>query len=139
MGKFICCREGCADNAANVQLRADSSWRSADGMHLKHGCYDNSLIMIKIGVGYLMYTEVFSPNSATTQFNRAATQVKNDPRCIELLGDGNEIRAFGEPTSNKWARAGPIAHHTRKDPNGTEHLIMHFNVRTCWKIWLGLY
>lgn len=77
-----------------------------------------------------MYTEVFSPNSKTTHFNKATTQVKNDQRCIDLLGDGKQIRAFGEPTSSKWATAGPLASQTHKDSNGTEHLIMHFHVRS---------
>lgn len=56
-----------------------------------------------------MYTEVFSPDSKTSHFNRAVNQVKNDPRCTELLGNSNKITAYGEPTWNKWARARPIS------------------------------
>lgn len=77
-----------------------------------------------------MYTEVFSPDSKITHFNKATTQVRNDQRCKDLLGDEKEIIAYGEPTANKWARARPLASQIRKDPNGTEHLMMHFNVRT---------
>ncbi|QSZ33119.1 hypothetical protein DSL72_002705 [Monilinia vaccinii-corymbosi] len=80
------------------------------------------------GVIYLLYTEVFGPESKVNQFNRAADQVKKDPRCIELLGNGKKIRAYGEPTSSKWARAGPIASNVTKDRRGVEHLVMHFNV-----------
>ncbi|RDW91024.1 hypothetical protein BP5796_02189 [Coleophoma crateriformis] len=80
------------------------------------------------GVAYLMYTEVFSLDSKTAHFNRAADRVKADDRCVALLGDSRQIRAYGEPTRSKWARAGPIASTTRKDSRGVEHLVMHFNV-----------
>ena len=62
------------------------------------------------GVAYVMYTEVFSPDSKTSHFNRAVNQVKNDSRCTELLGNSKKITAYGEPTWNKWARARPIAY-----------------------------
>lgn len=61
------------------------------------------------GVAYVMYTEVFSLDSKTAHFNRAVDRVKNDPKCVELLGDSKKIYAHGEPTWNKWARARPIA------------------------------
>lgn len=94
----------------------------------------------------MLYTEVFSPDSKTAHFNRAVDQVRKDQRCTDLLGDGHKIKAYGEPTWNKWARARPIAYvmdalHSgivtdtkkrsgiHKDGSGTEHLIMHFNVR----------
>ena len=77
---------------------------------------------------YLLYTEVFSADSKTRHFNRAVDQVRADSRALELLGSGQKIRAFGEPTSNKWARARPIASTLRKDRSGAEHLLMHFNV-----------
>jgi len=85
-------------------------------------------IVLTGGVTYVMYTEVFSSDSKVTHFNRAVDQVKNDPRCTEILGSGKKITAYGEPTWNKWARARPIASSIRKDGSGTEHLIMHFNV-----------
>lgn len=94
---------------------------------------------------YVMYTEVFSPDSKTNHFNRAVDRVKKDYRCTELLGSSKKIIAYGEPTWNKWARARPIAYvwayrnlsaaadiadrsRISKDQTGTEHLIMHFNV-----------
>ncbi|KAH6716744.1 TIM21-domain-containing protein [Leptodontidium sp. 2 PMI_412] len=80
------------------------------------------------GVGYVMWTEVFSFDSKTVHFNKAVNQVKKDARCTDLLGDSKKITAYGEPTWNKWARARPIASSTRKDQYGREHLIMHFNV-----------
>jgi hypothetical protein len=55
-------------------------------------------------------------------------RIKADERCIDVLGRKKEIRAFGEPTSNKWARARPIASTVSKDKFGTEHLAMHFHV-----------
>jgi mitochondrial import inner membrane translocase subunit TIM21 len=57
-----------------------------------------------------MYTEVFSPDSKTSHFNRAVDRVKKDPRCTELLGSSKKIIAYGEPTWNKWRRARPIAY-----------------------------
>lgn len=56
-----------------------------------------------------LYSEVFSSDSKTSHFNRAVNQVKKDPRCTELLGSSSKIKAYGEPTWNKWARARPIA------------------------------
>jgi hypothetical protein len=61
------------------------------------------------GVGYVLYSEVFSPDSKTTHFNRAVDRIRADPRCLELLGEGKKITAFGEETHNKWRRARPIA------------------------------
>lgn len=46
----------------------------------------------------------------------------------DVLGKGSEIRAFGEPTWNKWRRNRPIASRTEIDRMGTERLYMHFNV-----------
>lgn len=62
------------------------------------------------GVGYVLYSEVFSPDSKTTHFNRAVDRIRADPRCVELLGEGKKITAFGEETQNKWRRARPIAY-----------------------------
>ncbi len=98
-----------------------------------------------------MYTEVFAPGSKTAHFNKAVDQLKADKRCTDLLGDPKKILAFGEETWNKWRRARPIAYARldlhlpapyfiiqlltrpsstiRTDQYGTEHLIMHFNVR----------
>jgi hypothetical protein len=58
----------------------------------------------------VLYSEVFSPDSKTTYFNRAVDRIRTDPRCVELLGEGKKIAAFGEETNNKWRRARPIAY-----------------------------
>ena len=81
------------------------------------------------GVAYLLYTEVFSKDSKTRHFNRAVDRIRSDPKAKELLGSGKKIRAFGEQTFNKWARARPIASRLERDRAGGEHLIMHFNVQ----------
>ncbi|KAL8710597.1 MAG: hypothetical protein Q9220_004821 [cf. Caloplaca sp. 1 TL-2023] len=80
------------------------------------------------GCTYILYKEVFSTDSKTVQFNRAVDRVRSDSRVKEALGSGHKIRAFGEPTWNRWARARPIAANTYKDSSGTEHFVMHFNV-----------
>ncbi|MCJ1345735.1 mitochondrial import inner membrane translocase subunit tim21 [Peltigera leucophlebia] len=80
------------------------------------------------GVAYLLYTEVFSSDSKTRQFNRAVDRIRADSRVKEVLGSDSKIRAFGEPTSSRWARAGPIASTLRRDSTGAEHFQMHFNV-----------
>ncbi|KAK4109583.1 TIM21-domain-containing protein [Canariomyces notabilis] len=81
------------------------------------------------GVGYVLYSEVFSPDSKTTYFNRAVDRIRKDPRCVELLGDGKKITAFGEETYNKWRRARPIASTVTKDGQGNEHMMINFNVQ----------
>ncbi|PKY02869.1 TIM21-domain-containing protein [Aspergillus campestris IBT 28561] len=80
------------------------------------------------GVFYLLYTEVFSPNSRTWQFEKAVERIKDDPRCTDLLGDRREITAFGENTWSRWARNRPIATTVEKDRLGREHLRMNFHV-----------
>ncbi|KAJ4294845.1 mitochondrial import inner membrane translocase subunit tim21 [Collariella sp. IMI 366227] len=81
------------------------------------------------GVGYVLYSEVFSPDSKTTYFNRAVDRIRADPRCLELLGDGKKITAYGEETYNKWRRARPIASTVTKDGQGNEHLMIQFNIQ----------
>ncbi|KAI1336284.1 import inner membrane translocase subunit tim-21, mitochondrial [Xylariaceae sp. FL0016] len=80
------------------------------------------------GVGYFLYTDVFSPDSKTAYFNRAVDRIRKDPDCLALLGDGKKITAHGEETMNKWRRARPIASTLKTDPQGNEHLVMHFYV-----------
>ncbi|KAK1139012.1 mitochondrial import inner membrane translocase subunit tim21 [Aspergillus melleus] len=80
------------------------------------------------GVFYLLYTEVFSPNSRTWQYEKAVERIKNDSRCTDLLGDRREITAFGENTGSRWARNRPIASSIDKDRLGREHLKMNFHV-----------
>ncbi|KAM3553454.1 hypothetical protein ARSEF4850_006913 [Beauveria asiatica] len=80
------------------------------------------------GVGYLLWTDVFSPNSKTVQFNRAIDKIKKDDRCVELFGDAKKILAHGEETNNKWQRARPLASSERVDKQGVHHLLLHFHV-----------
>ncbi|KAH8172937.1 TIM21 domain-containing protein [Sarocladium implicatum] len=84
--------------------------------------------MIATGaVGYFLWTDVFSPDSRTAQFNRAVDRIKQDERCIEILGDSKKITAHGEETMNKWRRARPISTLEKSDAQG-DHLMMHFHV-----------
>ena len=100
-------------------------------------------------MSYFLYTEVFSPDSKTSYFNRAVDRIKKDPRCLSVLGESKKITAYGEETWNKWRRARPISWvvlHPDKlreawtdnldssksvtDAGGNEHLIMRFHVGT---------
>ena len=84
-----------------------------------------------VGTGfviYFLYQEVFAPDSKTRIFNQAVDRVRGDARALELLGSGKTIRAYGEPTQNKWTRNRPLASSLQKDRAGVEHLHMHFNV-----------
>jgi mitochondrial import inner membrane translocase subunit TIM21 len=80
----------------------------------------------QVAVIYFLYQELFAADSKTRQFNHAVDSVKADSRCTELLGPAKEIRAYGEPTSNKWASARPLAHSIEVDKMGTTHFRMHF-------------
>lgn len=52
------------------------------------------LSVCQVGVITVLYLYVFSSESQTSYFNRAADRLKKDPRCIELLGDGKKIEAY---------------------------------------------
>ncbi|KAF7538216.1 hypothetical protein G7Z17_g12684 [Cylindrodendrum hubeiense] len=80
------------------------------------------------GVGYFLWTDVFSPDSKISQFNRAVDKIKDDPRCLELLGDARKITAHGDETFNKWRRARPVSSSEKTDAQGNQHLVMHFYV-----------
>lgn len=60
-------------------------------------------------VSYYLWTDVFSPDSKTSHFNRAFDKIRKDSRCIGLLGDADTMTAHGEETYNKWRRARPLA------------------------------
>lgn len=80
-------------------------------------------------VAYFLYTELFAADSKTRQFNHAVDRVRSDSQCIGLLGrPASKIKAYGEPTTNKWARARPLAHNVEVDKFGTTHFRMHFHV-----------
>lgn len=53
-------------------------------------------------------------------------RIKADPKCRELLGPANQIKAYGERPTSRWARAGPLAHTVEVDRFGTTHFRMHF-------------
>lgn len=85
------------------------------------------------GVATVLWLEVFSTDSKTAVFNRAADRVRKDSTCLELLaGEGlhnkREISAHGEPSWSRWARNRTIASRVEKDRAGVEHLHMHFYV-----------
>ncbi|KAK3678462.1 mitochondrial import inner membrane translocase subunit tim21 [Recurvomyces mirabilis] len=100
--------------------------------------FNFGLIMLGItltgAVGYVLWLEVFSTDSKTAIFNRAADQVRKDPRCIELLAGTEglhtkrEIKAYGEPSWSRWARNRTIASRNETDRAGVEHMHMHFYV-----------
>lgn len=88
----------------------------------------NVLFIFQCVVAYFLYEELFAPDSKTIQFNAAVSRVKASAECRELLGPSSKIVAYGEPTSNKWARARPLAHSSEVDRAGITHFRMHFNV-----------
>ncbi|KAJ4408651.1 mitochondrial import inner membrane translocase subunit tim21 [Gnomoniopsis sp. IMI 355080] len=85
-------------------------------------------VVLTGGVGYVLWTEVFSTESKVTYFNKAVDRIKKDHRCLELLGDSKKIVAHGEETYNKWRRARPISSSETTDPQGNQHLMMQFYV-----------
>ncbi|KAF2198472.1 TIM21-domain-containing protein [Delitschia confertaspora ATCC 74209] len=85
-------------------------------------------VVMTSAVGYVLYTEVFSTDSKTSHFNRATDQIRRDPRCTKLLGDGDKITAHGEPSWSRWARNRTLASTTSTDRYGTEHLHFKFYV-----------
>jgi len=84
-----------------------------------------------VGVGYILYSEVFSTESKTAVFNRVVDRIKKDPRCVEVLagkGHGSEIEAYGEASWSRWARNRFIASRQEMDKVGVLHMNMHFYV-----------
>lgn len=91
-----------------TQLSAGEKTARATQQTFNFGMVIVGLVMTG-GVGYFLYQEVFSPDSKVAYFNRAVDRIKKDPRCLEMLGDGKKITAYGEETWNKWRRARPLA------------------------------
>lgn len=86
-----------------------------------------------VAVAAVLWLEVFSTDSKTAVFNRAADRVRKDAKCLELLaGEGlhnkREITAYGEPSWSRWARNRTIASSVETDRAGMEHMRMHFYV-----------
>jgi len=100
--------------------------------------FNLGLILLGVGltgaVAYILYLEVFSTDSKTAVFNRAADRVRKDPTCLSLLaGEGGmhtkrEISAYGEPSWSRWARNRTIASRHETDRAGIEHTHLHFYV-----------
>ncbi|ROW05739.1 hypothetical protein VMCG_05323 [Cytospora schulzeri] len=104
--------------------------------------FNFGFILVGVGltgiVGYFLFTEVFSTESKVTYFNRAFDRIREDQRCLELLGDRRKIKAHGEETYNNWRRARPIAYvegplnrgsahiHLIKPPGQSEHHYKYF-------------
>lgn len=65
---------------------------------------------VQSAVGYVIYTEVISPEGTTNQYHRALKRIKEDPKCVELLGDPKKIVARGEQTHSRMARAWSITY-----------------------------
>lgn len=84
--------------------------------------------LLTVGVGAVLWFDVFSTDSAVTQFNHAVDRLKEDETAIALLGPANNIRAYGEASWSRWRRNRPIASRTETDKLGTERLHMHFYV-----------
>lgn len=91
--------------------------------------------IVALGIGLtgavatVLWLEVFSSDSKTAYFNRAADRVRADPECRRLLaGDARaskrEIEAHGEPSWSRWARNRTIASRLETDRAGIEHLHM---------------
>lgn len=108
MGRLDGGREGSKDNAADFQFRHNIDWAQHDRKQLLQQ-YISSAEAQQIGVAYILYTEVFSSDSKTRHFNRTVDRIRADPRALDLLGSGQTIRAFGEPTASKWSRNRPLA------------------------------
>jgi import inner membrane translocase subunit TIM21 len=99
--------------------------------------FNFGLVVLGIGltgaVATVLWLEVFSTDSKTAYFNRAADRVRADPKCRELLtgtstSSKRDIEAYGEPSWSRWARNRTIASRFEKDRAGVEHLHMHFYV-----------
>lgn len=99
--------------------------------------FNFGLVLLGIGltgaVATVLWLEVFSSDSKTAYFNRAADRIRADPKCREVLtGESmshkKDVQAYGEPSWSRWARNRTIASRTETDRAGVEHLHMHFYV-----------
>ena len=69
-------------------------------------------LFMTLGVGYLMWADVFSPESKTNQFNRAVRRIKKDQRCLDALGPARKLVAHGDSawSSLRRPRERPVAY-----------------------------
>jgi mitochondrial import inner membrane translocase subunit TIM21 len=92
------------------------------------------MLTVQAGVGYLVFSDVLSPNSQTAQFNRAVSRIKASEACTDLLGPAKSLIAYGESPWSSFRRArmtGPVPYvTTSKDPKtGAEEIRMKFLVK----------
>lgn len=85
-------------------------------------------------VGYLLFTDVFSPNSKTRYFNRSVSCIKASPACIEALGPANKMTFYGESMRSSFRRArvsGPttVSKASKDERTGVETIKMRFMVK----------
>lgn len=59
-------------------------------------------------IGYSLFVNVFSPNSATAHFHRAFDRVCADHRCTAALGPADELAARGDQSSLGWRKSRPV-------------------------------
>ncbi|KAI9662976.1 MAG: mitochondrial import inner membrane translocase subunit tim21 [Bathelium mastoideum] len=94
-----------------------------------------NFVLIVVGVvatgavASYLYFDVFSTDSKTAHFNRAANKVRDDTRCTELLGKNVEFRNTLEAQhSRTFGAAGRRRSPTTvsKDRYGTEWMYMRF-------------
>ena len=82
-----------------------------------------------VAIVIYLYQDVFSTDSYTAHFNRAANRVRDDARCSELLGKSMEFRNTLEPARSRTF--GSANRHrsmttVSKDRFGTEWMHMRF-------------
>ncbi|KAI9710352.1 MAG: mitochondrial import inner membrane translocase subunit tim21 [Bogoriella megaspora] len=78
-------------------------------------------------VATYLYLDVFSTDSETAHFNRAANKINNDDRCIKILGKRPEFRNSLEAShSRMFRRNRRIPLRVEKDRFGTEWMFMRF-------------
>ncbi|TLD36483.1 TIM21-domain-containing protein [Venturia nashicola] len=90
-------------------------------------------VLMTGAVSYIMYTEVFSLDSKTSQFNYAVSKIRDSRECVSLLcgpgGRAKDIKAYGEGSNwNRWDRNRVIAGSSSVDRAGNENWHIHFNV-----------
>lgn len=95
--------------------------------------FNLGIVLLGVGltgaVATVLWLEVFSTDSKTAYFNRAADRIRADAQCRKLLtGDERaskrDIEAHGEPSWSRWARNRVIASRLETDRAGVEHLHM---------------
>ncbi|KAH7121204.1 TIM21-domain-containing protein [Dendryphion nanum] len=85
-------------------------------------------VVLTGGVGYFLFSDIFSPSSKTAHFNRATTRIRQSRECTALLGPSDQIYSYGEASWSRWARNRFIHSTNETDKWGTEHLRIRFYV-----------